>query len=489
MVAIPHTEIEMEVSRALESACKDLPRDILRALYEAQGQEQTGSLAHIVLNILINNAEIAREKRLPICQDTGIDVIFVELGRDVSIEGDLEDAINRGIARGTRDGFLRASVCDPITRKNTGDNRPAVIHVDLVDGDALKIKILPKGCGSENMSGLKMLPPSSGRKGIIDYVVDMVRKAGANACPPGFVGVGVGGTMDQAALLSKRALLRPLGKRHSREDISELELDLAEEINSLSVGPLGFGGNTSCLGVAVEVAPCHIASLPVAVNIQCHAARMSEIIWKSGMLLKTESDSADLMTVGRAKGTDLGFTNLPNVIKKLSLPLSDRDLRSLRAGECVLLTGKMLTGRDQTHKRIVELVESGKELPVSLEGQLIYYVGPTPAPPGRVIGAAGPTTSYRMDAYMNKMFDLGVKATLGKGMRSDSVVKAMAEVGAVYMATIGGAGAYLSECIKDARLVAFEDLGPEALYQLEVEDFPAIVINDVAGNDFYRDCK
>ncbi len=473
-------EIEDEVARSLDSSCKDLPEDILNALVKAR-EEETG-LPRIIFDILIENAILAHKSRLPICQDTGIDVVLVEIGKDTKIEGDLITAINKGISKGTKEGFLRASVCDPITRKNTGDNTPGVIHIDIVKGDMLSIKILPKGCGSENMSTLKMLSPSSGVEGIIDFVVSHVKSAGPNPCPPGIVGVGIGGTMDKAAFLSKKAILRPIGVYSDRADVREIERAIFERINALGIGPLGFGGKNSCFWVAVEVYPCHIASLPVSVNIQCHAARMSEILWKDGKLFKKILKDDDYFSKLDNSNATLGFKN----VKHIELPFKDEDLKDLRAGDCVFLSGHVLTGRDQTHKRIMEELRKGNRLPFSLENETIYYVGPTPAPDGCVIGSCGPTTSYRMDAYMPTMLDLGVRATIGKGKRSKAVIEEMKRHGAIYLATIGGAGAYLSRCIKKAEVLAFEDLGPEALFKLEVNDFPAIVINDIEGRDFYE---
>ncbi len=474
-------EIEDEVSSALDSCCKDLPESILTEFIKARDIEDR-YLSRIIFDILIENAFIAHDLRIPICQDTGIDVVFVEIGKDTKIDGDLIKAINNGLSMGTKKGLLRASVCDPITRKNTGDNTPGVIHIDLVEGDSLSIKILPKGCGSENMSALKMLSPSYGIEGIIDFVVSHVKSAGPNPCPPGIIGVGIGGTMDKAAFLSKKALLRPIGVYNEREDIKEIEKAIFDKINSLGIGPLGFGGKTSCLWVSVETYPCHIASLPVSVNIQCHAARVSEILWKDGKVFKKYLKNDDYFSNLKDFDVKGSFKD----VKYIELPFKEEDIKELRAGDCVFLSGHMLTGRDQTHRRILEEIKKGNRLPFSLKNETIYYVGPTPAPEGFAIGSCGPTTSYRMDAYMPIMLDLGIKATIGKGKRSKDTIKQMKNSGAIYLATIGGAGAYLSKCVKKAELIAFEDLGPEALFKLEVKDFPAIVINDIFGEDFYE---
>ena len=474
------TELEITsiVSRLAQTASCQLPQDVEKALLAAREREESQT-GRRMLDIIIENAILAGRTGLPICQDTGIDVVFVKLGQELNIEGDLVRAINEGIALGTEEGWLRCSVCDPITRKNTGDNTPAVVHVEPVAGDSLELSVLPKGCGSENMSTVLMLPPSAGEDGIVRAVVDQVLKAGPNPCPPGIIGIGIGGTMEKAALLAKKALLRPVGSKNLRDDLARLEDRIFVQINGLGIGPLGLSGSVTSLGVAVEVYPCHIASLPLAINIQCHAARHCTAKWKHGswLIVKPRS-SLENDAQHSAVFRDSGF--------RIDLPLSESVVADLRAGDWVLLNGFIYTGRDQTHRRLVEMLDSGSPLPIDLKGQLIYYVGPSPAPPGRPVGSAGPTTSYRMDAYTPRILDEGVLATMGKGRRSPEVRAALKEHGAVYFATIGGAGAYLASCIESCELIAFPELGPEALYQIKVKDFPAIVINDVRGADFYE---
>jgi len=479
MKPISEQEIVEAVAALVRSANVFLPQDVEETLLNARDREEAGGNARTVLEILCENACIARETGLPICQDTGIDVVFVHKGESAVIDGDLPRAISDGIARGTQEGLLRSSVCDPLTRKNTGDNTPAVIHVETEPGARLQITVLPKGCGSENMSALFLLPPSVGVDGIVHSVVGQVKKAGPNPCPPGVIGVGIGGTMEMAAFLAKKALLRPIGSRHERQDVAELEDRILAEINKLGIGPHGFGGNTTTLGVSAEVFPCHIASLPVAVNIQCHAARRASATWNWTV------GTWDFTTPSlRAIAPDKAPATFPRA-KRMTLPLLPEDARSLCAGDWVLLTGTLFTGRDQTHKRLIALLDEGKALPFDPSGQLIYYVGPTPAPAGRPIGSAGPTTSYRMDAYTPRLLEAGIRATMGKGKRSPEVKEAMQRTGAVYLATIGGAGAYLARCIESCELVAFSELGPEAMFRMEVKDFPAVVIVDTEGKDLY----
>ncbi len=266
------------VSRLFIEANSELGEDVLDAIREAMEKEESPT-GKEVLAELLENARIAKEERVPMCQDTGLAVVFVEMGQDVHIVGGhLYEAIQEGVRRGYRDGYLRKSACHPFTRANTGDNTPAIIHMELVPGDRLKIIAMPKGGGSENMSAVAMLTPSVGKPGIMDYVVKRVKEASSNPCPPVIVGVGIGGTLEKAAILAKRALLRPLGSSNPDPELDRMERELLERINDLGIGPQGYGGRTTALGVFIEMMPCHIASLPVAVNIQCHAARHKEAV-------------------------------------------------------------------------------------------------------------------------------------------------------------------------------------------------------------------
>ena len=277
MRTIEATIISRAVRKLVVEAACDLEPDILDALVAARDREES-PLAGDLLELLLVNADIASREQLPVCQDTGVSVFFVELGRELRVAGDLEAAIQAGVEQGYREGFLRMSVCDPLTRRNTGSNTPAVVHVVLVEGDALRLLYLPKGCGSENMSRLQMLPPSAGTAGIVDFVCETVFAAGSNPCPPVVVGVGVGGTFEKAALLAKRALFRPLGEASGRADGAALEEEILARLNREGQGVEGLGGATTALAVHLELFPTHIASLPVAVNIQCHAHRHKEVV-------------------------------------------------------------------------------------------------------------------------------------------------------------------------------------------------------------------
>jgi fumarate hydratase subunit alpha len=276
MREISSTVIQEAVKKLAIEAAYDLEPDILHALQAAEEQE-TSSLARSGLATLMKNAELAADERIPVCQDTGIGVVFITLGQDVHVQGNLIAAVQEGVRTGYDEGYLRKSVCDPITRINTNTNTPAVVHTEIVDGDRIRVAFLPKGCGSENMSGLAMLPPSAGRQGVIDLIVNKVKAAGPNPCPPVIVGVGLGGTFEMAAYLAKKVLLRPVGNPHPREDVAELEQEILTAINREGQGVLGWGGSNTALAVHIDIYPTHIASLPVAVNIQCHAHRHKEI--------------------------------------------------------------------------------------------------------------------------------------------------------------------------------------------------------------------
>jgi fumarate hydratase subunit alpha len=260
----------------IRSAC-ELGNDVLIALKKLMEIEES-QVGKETLNQIIENANIALKESSPMCQDTGIAVFFVDLGRDVALDGSLEDAINEGVRQGYNEGYLRKSLCHPLTRVNTGDNTPAIIHIRVVEGDRLKISFAPKGAGSENMSRLAMLKPSEGVDGVKKFVVSTVREAGGNPCPPIIVGVGIGGDFEKSAMLAKESLLRDVGSKNPDKGLASLEAELLDEINALGIGPMGFGGITTALAVHIKANPCHIASLPVAVNIQCHAARHKEMV-------------------------------------------------------------------------------------------------------------------------------------------------------------------------------------------------------------------
>ena len=279
MKIVQAKDIREAVAAMCIAANRELPADV-RAAFEAAHAAEQAPAAKEIFRQLLENADLARDTGLPLCQDCGLAVFFVEVGEDVRVEGStLREAINDGMVAGYKDGFLRKSSCDPFTRKNTGDNSPSIIHFDIVPGDTLKITMMAKGGGSENMSRVTMLSPAQGWKGIKDFVVNRVAEAGPNPCPPTIVGVGIGGNFELAAVNSKKALMRELDDKHPDPEIAKLEDELLAAINALGIGPMGLGGKTTSLGVKIMLAPCHLASLPLAVNIQCHSARHKEVIF------------------------------------------------------------------------------------------------------------------------------------------------------------------------------------------------------------------
>lgn len=278
MREISAEKITETVSRLFIEANIYLGEDVLQAFDQAYEKEES-PVAREVIEELRENARIARNEEMPICQDTGLAVVFVKLGQDVHVSnGDLNEAIHEGVRRGYEEGYLRKSASHPLSRKNTGDNTPAIIHVEIVPGDRIHLIAAPKGGGSENMSGLAMLTPAAGREGVIEYVVERVRQAGANPCPPIVVGVGIGGTFEKAAILAKQAIIRPVGTKNPDPEVAGIEEEILKKVNDLGIGPQGYGGRITALDVNVEIFPCHIASLPVAVNIQCHASRHKEAV-------------------------------------------------------------------------------------------------------------------------------------------------------------------------------------------------------------------
>ena len=435
--------------------------DDMKNVFENAVKNEESALGKQVLGQLEENLKIAGEDMIPICQDTGMAVVFINVGQDVHLTGgDITDAINEGVRRGYVDGYLRKSVVkDPIYRENTKDNTPAVIHFNIVPGDKVDITVAPKGFGSENMSRVFMLKPADGIEGVKEAILTAVKDAGPNACPPMVVGVGIGGTFEKCAYLAKKALTRDLNEESPVEYVRDLEKEMLEKINKLGIGPGGLGGTQTALAINIETYPTHIAGLPVAVNICCHVNRHSHRVIQSGRLIMD---------------------------KYINAPISDEDAKSLHSGDYVYITGTIYTARDAAHKRMAEALSAGQPLPIDMKNNIIYYMGPSPAREGRPIGSAGPTTASRMDKYAPDLLDLGLKGMIGKGKRSQAVIDGIVRNGAVYFAAVGGAGAILSKCIKKSTVIAYDDLGTEAIRELEVENLPVIVVIDSEGNNLYE---
>ncbi len=478
------------ITEAVSYLCKKavciLPEDVYEGINDIYHRETSETARNFLKEILVN-ADIASKTLRPMCQDTGIVVVFVEVGQDVVLRGeDIESAINKGVERAYQEFGLRKSMVNDAVfdRTNTGTNTPAVIHTKIVPGETIKLTVVPKGSGSENMSAVKMLSPSEGVDGIINFVLETVKKAGPNSCPPLYIGIGIGGTMEYACMLAKKALLNeviPVSKLEKLAKIDKkraFELKILNEIQKTGIGAEGFGGKCTAFGVSIESYSSHIASLPVAVNLSCHATRHAEIVIDENTIIPEHIESKYKVSL---QESIIDYSSY----KKISLPLRNEDIKDLKAGDRVLLSGEIHTARDAAHKKLVDAVKKGESLPFELKDGTIYHVGPCPAVRDEVIGPAGPTTSARMDSYTRQLLGPGLKGTIGKGRRSPEMIESIRKNHAVYFVATGGAACLIAKKIISAEVVAYPELGPEAVYRLEVKDFPVIVAVDSNGNDFY----
>jgi fumarate hydratase class I len=458
------------------------PLDFINSVSEAYEREESQAAKAAMAQILINSRMCAQGRR-PICQDTGIVTVFVNVGMDVQWDADMSvsDMINEGVRRAYTlpENVLRASILrDPAgARKNTGDNTPAVIHYDLVPGDKVEVYIAAKGGGSENKAKLAMLNPSDS---IVDWVLETVPKLGAGWCPPGMLGIGIGGTAEKSAVLAKRALMDPidiheLKQRGPTTRVEELRLELMEKVNQLGIGAQGLGGLTTVLDVKILDYPTHAASKPVAMIPNCAATRHAHFVLDgSGSAEFQTPKLSDWPDITWDPGADAQRINLETV--------TPEQIHSLEAGQTVLLSGKLLTGRDAAHKRMTDMLKRGEPLPVDLRGRFIYYVGPVKPVRDEAVGPAGPTTATRMDKFTRQMLaETGLAGMVGKAERGPEAIDAIKEYGAVYMMAVGGAAYLVSKAIKSARVVAFEELGMEAIYEFEVDDMPVTVAVDSSG--------
>lgn len=483
------------VYQAIPQLACELPSDIAAGL-EAALVRENAPRGRAVLSQLVENARIARTDHVPICQDTGTVWVSLEAGPGVLVPADVFAGVDDAVARAYDEARLRKSVVRDAVfdRANTGDNTPAFCDVHLVDEPgAARLHIMLKGGGSDNASRVVMLPPGAGRAGIIDEVVRCVREKGANACPPLAIGVGIGGTFDKVAGLAKRALMRSIDEPADDGFARELEEELLRAVNASGIGPGGLGGATAALAVRVATAPCHIAALPLAVNMGCSAMRRTTIDLAAGGSAPDQgavsAACGDGACVPTSPSRDGGQAMPPDpsvVPVRLELPLDRAKLRDLKAGQACLLSGPMYTLRDAGHIRLLdELARNGGVLPYGLDGQTIFYAGPTPPSAGRPFGAVGPTTASRMDFAAPALHRAGIAATVGKGHRNDEVRAACAETDSVYFVACGGAAALLARCVASSETVAYADLGTEALRRIEVVDLPVFVGVDVEGDDVY----
>ncbi|XOV77851.1 MAG: fumarate hydratase [Aestuariibacter sp.] len=490
MTVIRQQDFIDSIEDALQFISYYHPLDYVKAVEAAYNKEQSQAAKDAMAQILINSRMSAEGKR-PICQDTGIVTCFVKIGMDVSWDKTdltVQEMVDEGTRRAylNPDNPLRASiVADPAgARKNTKDNTPAVVHIDMVSGDKIEVMIAAKGGGSENKSKMVMLNPSDS---IADWVVKTLPTMGAGWCPPGMLGIGIGGTAEKAAVLAKESLMDPVDiqeliDRGPETTDEKLRLEIFDRVNKLGIGAQGLGGLTTVVDIKIKSLPTHAASKPVAMIPNCAATRHAHFYLDgSGPAELKAPKLEDWPDVTWEVGENTRRVNLDELTKE--------DIQEWKMGETVLLSGKLLTGRDAAHKRIQTMLDNGEGLPdgVDLTNKMIYYVGPVDAIGKEAVGPAGPTTATRMDKFTDMMLEqTGLIGMIGKAERGPATVKSIAKHKSVYLMAVGGAAYLVSKAIKKARVVAFEDLGMEAIYEFEVEDMPVTVAVDSMGNNAHE---
>lgn len=487
MTVIRQDDLIESVADALQFISYYHPVDFIKAVHQAFEREESQAAKDAMAQILINSRMCAMGRR-PLCQDTGIVNVFVKVGMDVQWQGDMSvtDMINEGVRRAYKhpDNILRASVlADPDgARKNTGDNTPAVINYEIVPGDTVVVDVAAKGGGSEAKSKFAMLNPSDS---VVDWVLEQVPKMGAGWCPPGMLGIGIGGTAEKAMLLAKESLMDPINIQElqvkgASNRAEELRIELYEKVNSLGIGAQGLGGLTTVLDIKVRDFPAHAANKAVALIPNCAATRHTHFTLDGTGPARQEPPNLDEWPeISWEVGDSVRRVNLDTVSKE--------DLQNWNPGETVLLSGKMLTGRDAAHKRMVEMIANGDELPVDMTGRFIYYVGPVDPVREEVVGPAGPTTATRMDKFTRTMLEqTGLIGMIGKAERGPIAIDAIKDNKAVYLMAVGGAAYLVSKAITGAKVVAFEDLGMEAIYEFEIVDMPVTVAVDSKGESVHR---
>lgn len=465
------------------------PRDYIRALAAAYQAEESPAAKDAMAQILVNSRMCAEGHR-PICQDTGMAVVFLRVGMGVRWEAELsiQEMVDEGVRRAYAhpDNVLRASIVSPPIgeRKNTRDNTPAVVHMELVPGDRMEVKLAAKGGGSENKTKFTILNPSDS---LVDWVLKVVPMMGAGWCPPGMLGVGIGGSAEKAMLLAKQALMEhidihELRTRGPANFIEELRLELFEKVNALGIGAQGLGGLTTVLDVKIRTYPTHAASLPVAVIPNCAATRHLELTLDGSGLARLEPPRLeDWPDITWEAGANARRVDLDRV--------TPEEIATWKPGDRILLSGKLLTGRDAAHKRIADMLERGESLPegVDFTNRFIYYVGPVDPVRDEIVGPAGPTTATRMDKFIEQMLaETGLIGMVGKAERGPAAIEAIKKHQAVYLMAVGGAAYLVAKAIKGSRMIAFEDLGMEAIREFEVRDMPVIVAVDSRGESVHR---
>ncbi len=489
MTVIRQDDFIDSVADALQFISYFHPLDFVQAVHQAYEKEQNPAAKDAMAQILINSRMCAQGHR-PICQDTGIVTVFLKIGMNVQWEADMSvsDMVNEGVRRAYLhpDNVLRASILDDPAgaRKNTKDNTPAVIHMEVVEGDTVDVQVAAKGGGSENKSKLAMLNPSDS---IVDWVVKTLPTMGAGWCPPGMLGIGIGGTAEKAAVLAKESLMEPIDIQELRERgpsnrVEELRLEIMEAVNKLGIGAQGLGGLTTVVDVKIKDYPTHAASLPVAMIPNCAATRHAHFVLDgSGPALQTPPSIDDWPDITWEVGENVKRVDLNTVTAE--------EAASWQPGDTLLLSGKMLTGRDAAHKKMKELIESGEGLPpeVDLEGKFIYYVGPVDPVRDEVMGPAGPTTATRMDKFTDFILEhTGLMGMIGKAERGPAGIEAIKKHRSTYLMAVGGAAYLVAKAITDAKVVAFPELGMEAIYEFEVNEMPVTVAVDVNGESVHQ---
>jgi fumarate hydratase class I len=485
---IKQDDLIESVAAALQYISYYHPADFISHLASAYAREQSPAAKDAIAQILTNSKMSAIGHR-PICQDTGIVNVFLEVGMDVKFDGftgSLEDAINEGVRRGYNhpDNTLRASVVsDPhFNRKNTKDNTPAVIFTKIVPGHHVHVTVAAKGGGSENKSKLIMLNPGDS---IVDWVLKTVPTMGAGWCPPGMLGIGIGGTAEKAVLLAKESLMDDLdmyqlleksSKGEKLDQVEEMRLELYHKVNALGIGAQGLGGLTTVLDIKIKMYPTHAASKPVAMIPNCAATRHAHFVLDGSGPTYLEAPSLDLWP-------NVGWTADTEKSQRVDLNnLTPEQVAAWKPGQTLLLNGKMLTGRDAAHKRIQDMLAKGEPLPVSFKNRVIYYVGPVDPVGDEAVGPAGPTTSTRMDGFTEMMLgQTGLIAMIGKAERGPVAIEAIKKHKSAYLMAVGGAAYLVSKAIKHAQVVGFADMGMEAIYEFDVVDMPVTVAVDAGG--------
>jgi fumarate hydratase, class I len=486
MALIKTQDFIESVADALQYISYYHPEDYIRALAVAYEKEQSPAAKDAIAQILTNSRMCAEGKR-PLCQDTGIVVAFVKVGMQAQFEGDMTVAemVNEGVHRAYLhpENTLRASIVnDPAgARKNTKDNTPAITHIEMVAGDTVDIQIAAKGGGSENKSKLAMLNPNDS---IVDWVMEVVPKMGAGWCPPGMLGIGIGGSAEKAMLLAKESLMQPidiqeLQARGPQNRIEELRLELYEKVNQLGIGAQGLGGLSTVLDVKILDYPTHAASLPVAIIPNCAATRHVHFTLDGTGVAELAPPNPDVYP-------DVHWTPSPQAIRVNLETVTREETQTWKNGDTLLLTGKILTGRDAAHKRIKTMLDKGEPLPVDFNNRFIYYVGPVDAVRDEAVGPAGPTTATRMDSYTDMMLSTGLLGSIGKAERGEEALAAIAKHQSVYLMAVGGAAYLVSKAIRKSRVLAFEDLGMEAIYEFDVVDMPVTVAVSANGESVHN---